>query len=93
MYEVDEKETHICTSDIEDHWEVYTRQKKIMTRLKNAGYEPVKVEVEGDKVIAATYHLDLNKISFKKAIVNKREYTDEERRETAERLAKARLNK
>lgn len=48
------------------------------------------VELENDKVISCEFHLNLNKITFKKAIVNKRVYTDEERAAIAERLSKNR---
>lgn len=86
MFEACERETHISTGDEDKEWVVYTRQKKIINKLIKAGYEPVNVEVEDDRVVACEFHLDLNKITFKKAITSKRVYTDEERASIAERL-------
>lgn len=90
MYEVDERETHISTSDLDREWVVYTRQRKVMNKLIKLGYEALNVELEDGKMIGAEFHLDLNKITFKKAIVSKRVYTDEERAAIGERLSNGR---
>ena len=90
MYQPEEKETYISTSDVDNEWVIYTRQKKMISKLIRLGYEPVHVEMEDDKVIGAEFHVSLNKITFKKAITSKRTYTDEERAAIAERLAKGR---
>lgn len=90
MFDADERETHISTSDVDNEWVVFTRQRKIINKLTKLGYEMFNVELEDGKVISCEFHLNLNKITFKKAIVNKRVYTDEERAAIAERLAKGR---
>ena len=90
MYEASEKETYISTSDVDNEWVIYTRQKKMIAKLIRLGYEAVHVEMEDDKIVGAEFHVNLNKITIKKAITNKRTYTDEERAAIAERLAKGR---
>lgn len=90
MYDPDERESHISTSDVDNEWVVFTRQKKMISKLIKLGYTPVNVEMEDDKIVGCEFHLDLNKITFKKAITTKRVYTDEERAAIAERLAKGR---
>ena len=86
VFEPFERETIVSTNDEDKTWSVYTRQKKVINKLTKLGYEPLKVQVEDGKVVEAEFCLDLNKITFKKAIVNKREYTEEERAAIAERL-------
>lgn len=90
MFDADERETHISTSDIDNEWVVFTRQRKIINKLTKLGYEMFNVELEDGKVVSCEFHLNLNKITFKNAIVNKRIYTDEERAAIAERLSKNR---
>ena len=86
MFEACERETIISTNDEDKKWEVYTRQKKMITLFKNKGYEPVRIEMEGDSIVAAYFEIDLSKISVRKANTKVREYTDEERKEMAERM-------
>lgn len=35
MYSADERETIITTSDVEDAWDIYTRQKRVMKLLRD----------------------------------------------------------
>lgn len=93
MYDIDERETVAITSDVDDCWEIYTRQRKIMNVLNKRGYEPFKVEMDGDRVVAAEYMIPFNRISFRSAEQKKIELTDEQRAERARKLKEARENK
>lgn len=92
-YIPEERETHISTCDVDKKWCVYTRQRKIINKLNRLGYEMFNVEMEGDVVIGAEFYLDLNKITFRKAKSETREYTEEEKEIIAQRLAASRINK
>lgn len=89
-YIAEERETICTTSDLDKIWNVYTRQRKIINKLIKNGYEPFNVEMEGDIIIGAEFNLDFNKITFKKAITSKKEYSDCEKEVLRERLMKAR---
>lgn len=93
MYNIDERETHITTSDVDDGWTIFTRQSKIIKTLIKNGYEPFNVELEDGKIISCEFHLNLNKITFKKAITKTRQWTDEERQQAKKRLEESRKNK
>lgn len=84
------RETIITTSDVEDAWDIYTRQKCVMKLLRDKGYTPYKVEMEGDIVVAESFQIDLSKITIRNAITKKREYTDEERAAKEEHMRKIR---
>lgn len=88
MYDAEERESIIISSDVDDCWGVYTRQRKIINKLQKLGYKPFNVELQDGKIVACEFTLDLGKITFKKAIVNKRVYTDEERASLVERFKK-----
>lgn len=90
MYSADERETIITTSDVENTWDIYTRQKRIMKLLRDKGYTPYKVEMEGDIIVAESFQIDLSKITIRNAITKKREYTDKERAAKAEHMRRIR---
>lgn len=92
-YEASERETIINISDLDEKWNIYTRQRKVMTKLKNAGYEPFNIEMDGDTMVACEFEVDYNKVSFRNANTKKREMTDEQKQLAAERLRKARESK
>lgn len=90
MYNADERETIITTSDVDSAWDIYTRQKRVMKLLRDKGYTPYKVDMEGDNVVAESFQLDLSKITIRNAITKKREYTEEERAAKAEHMRRIR---
>ena len=82
-----ERETIILTNDEDKHWDIYTCQGKIMTKLKKIGAEPYDVvKDEEGRVIEARYRLDYKQVSFRKLI----ELSSERKEELAERLKKSR---
>jgi hypothetical protein len=88
-YEKEERETHITTDDAMTTWNVFTRQGKIMRRLKKIGVEPCKVVKDEDgRIIEAEYEVDFKQIGFRKLV----ELTDEQKKERAE-IAKRNLHK
>lgn len=92
-YEASERETIINICDLDEKWNIYTRQRKVMTKLKNAGYKPFNIEMEDGTMVACEFELDFNKITFRNANTVKREMTEEQRLAAAERLRKARESK
>lgn len=78
----EERETIINLSDVDDQWEVYTCQKRIMTKLKKIGVEPYKIEFNKDgSILSAKYKVDYAQISFRKKI-QLTEEQKEKRRQT-----------
>lgn len=93
MYEVDERETIIQTDDISKEWVVYTRQRSMISKLQKQGYEATKVELEGGRIISCEFVIPINKISFRNANSTGRVFTEEQKREAAERMGKNRKNR
>lgn len=88
-YEKEERETHITTDDAMTTWNVFTRQGKIMRRLKKIGVEPCKVVKDEDgRIIEAEYEVDFKQINFRKKI----ELTEEQRQARVE-IAKRNLHR
>lgn len=84
-----ERETIINMNDGEDIAYVYSAQRSVITRLKK---NPAAVLVEEgihEGSVWARFTLPANLISFRSVRVS-RVMTDEQRRATAERLARAR---
>lgn len=92
-YDIEERETIIQTDDISKEWSVYTRQRSVITKLKNQGYAPINEELEDGRVVACEFVIPINKISFRNANSKGRTMTDEQRREAAERMARNRKNR
>ncbi|MDA3730041.1 hypothetical protein PBV87_00750 [Niameybacter massiliensis] len=92
-YSAEERETVIQTDDATEVWNVYTRQRKMINKLIKQGYEPFKVEKEGDNIVACEFSIPINKISFRNANAKVREYTEQQKEEMRQRLAQARATK
>lgn len=88
MYDAEERETYITTDDTRDDWTIFTRSKSMIRKLEKLKYTPVKVELENREVIGAEYVISNNKISIRNANYVGRQFTDEQRKEAAERLKK-----
>lgn len=72
----EERETIITTDDSLDVWDIYTGQRKIMTKIEKLGVEPYKVEKDEEgSIISKSYKLDFKQISFR----NIREMSEEEK--------------
>jgi transcription initiation factor IIE alpha subunit len=75
-----ERETIINISDEDNMWDVYTRQGKIMTKLKNIGAVPYKVERdENNRIESAWYKLNYKQVSFRKDIILSEEQKEKRR--------------
>lgn len=93
MFEPYERETIINTNDTMDCWEIYTRQRKIISKLTKQGYDSVTVEMEDDKVVCAEFVISLSKISFRNAITKERVMSEEDKMKAAERMRNNRKNR
>jgi hypothetical protein len=84
-----ERETIINISDEDDMWDIYTRQGKIMTKLKKIGVKPYKVEKDEDeRIVSAWYKLNYKQISFRKEII----LTDEQKEKRRLHMEQVRQN-
>lgn len=90
MYDAEERETYITTDDTRDDWTIFTRSKSMIRKLEKLKHEPIKVELEDGDIVGAEYVVSSNKISIRNANYVGRQFTDEQRKEAAERL---RMNK
>jgi hypothetical protein len=88
-FTTEEQETVITTDEVDKFWHLYTRQSRIMTKMKRAGIKPYKVTEEDGRIIEAFYKFDYNQLSITKKKV-KKELTEKQKKEIAERFAKAR---
>ena len=86
MYDAEERETYITTDDTRDDWTIFTRSKSMIRKLEKLKYIPIKVELENGEMIGAEYVISNNKISIRNAKYVGRQFTDEQRKEAAERL-------
>jgi hypothetical protein len=84
-----ERETAIHCDDETKTWSIYTRQQRVITKLKRAGIEPYKIQEDG-----AHWYKDIpfERISFRSESKG-RNMTEEQRKAAAERLRKARKAK
>lgn len=89
----EEKETIISINEETKQWEVYTNIKKMKNKLIKLGYEVIKVDICDGEEIAWNFLLNHNKITFRKANLDGRTYTDEEREEAKKRLTESRKKK
>ena len=86
MYDAEERETYITTDDTRDDWTIFTRSKSMIRKLEKLKYTPIKVELENGEIVSAEYVISNNKISIRNANYVGRRFTDEQRKEAAERL-------
>jgi hypothetical protein len=64
-YEKAEQETVITTDEIENEWNIFTRQSRVMTKLKNKGIEPYKIIISDNRTISAEYKLPYSLLGFR----------------------------
>lgn len=62
----EERETVIQTDDETGKWNIFSIQQKTITRLRNAGIEPVRLGKDGEHYYE---DIDFNQISFRKKTV------------------------
>lgn len=79
MYSKEERETILLNNDEDKEWDIYTRQPRVMKRMKDLNISPYKTETEDGVIIAAYYKLDLNQVSFRKKVVLSEEEKEKRR--------------
>jgi hypothetical protein len=84
-----ERETIITMNDEDDHAEIWTAQRPIITKLKKNAAATLIDEGKHDGSAWAQFRLPAGLLSFR-STRQKRELTDEQRAEIATRLAAAR---
>jgi len=78
-----ERETVILTSDADETWTLSTHQRKVITRLKNAGWEPVEdLNYKGQPGYRFT--VPFSALSIRSRASVERVFTPEERARRAE---------
>ncbi len=83
-----EQEIVITKLGDEKEWSVYVSDLKYKRKMDKIGVEYYKVEIMGGEVVGWYYKLDEKMISIRKK-PNRRELTDEEKQEIAERFKKS----
>ncbi|OZB98092.1 hypothetical protein [Paenibacillus sp. XY044] len=83
-----EREAVLTYDEETDMYHIFCSSSKEQTRMRKAGFEPYKTDSDG----SSYYKVERKQISFKSK-GKKREWTEEQRRAAAERLAKARQSK
>ena len=81
-YTSEERETVITTDETMTIWNIFTRQQKVMTKLKNIGVIPVKTRAEDGVTVEAEYNVLYKQISFRKIM----EFTEEQRQAKSEHM-------
>jgi hypothetical protein len=71
-YSFEEQETVICTDALMKWWDVSTRQRKYITKIKKVtGIEIIAEELNSrGNVVSGRYRLPLNAITFRKLHAN-----------------------
>ncbi|MCY9592377.1 hypothetical protein PC41400_14860 [Paenibacillus chitinolyticus] len=87
-YVANERETVIQCDDEKMKWNLYTLQPRVISKLKKAGIEPVRINEDG-----AHYYeeIDFGRVSFRNE--STRTMSDEQRQAAGLRLKKAREKK
>jgi|GEM_PF-4920880 len=86
----DEQEILISKIRNEKEFEIYISDRTYKTKIEKVSIKPYKVDIDSEgEEIAWYYKLPKNQIGFRKPPV-KRELTDEQRLELAERIKNAR---
>ncbi len=68
-----ERETTFQVDEETMEWQIYTCQRRMITKLNNAGWTPYWVYKDGKRIVAAQYKLPFNAISVRsKAAVTKK---------------------
>lgn len=60
-----ERETVFQIDEESLEWNIYTCQRRMMTKLNNAGWKPYWTDEEDDKLLAAKYKLPFNAITIR----------------------------
>lgn len=90
----DERETACVYNEADGYWTVYTAVKKHMNKFDKLGWECTDVEYYPDgEVMSKSYKVPTCAISFRSPEKKKRNLTEEQRREIAERLRTAQKSK
>ncbi len=86
-----ERETHLWFNEADDLWEIQTDIKVHMTRCQKLGYEVTDILRYSDGSIESmTFRAPKHCITFRKPERVRRELTDDQRKEIAERLKASR---
>ena len=83
-----EQEVVITKLGDEKEWSVYVSDLKYKRKLDKLGVQYYKTEIMGGEVVGWFYKLDEKMISIRKK-PNRRELTEEEKQEIAERFKKS----
>lgn len=83
-----EQEVVITKLGDEKEWSVYVSDLKYKRKLDKLGVQYYKTEIMGGEVVGWFYKMDEKMISIRKK-PNRRELTDEEKQEIAERFKKS----
>jgi hypothetical protein len=81
----EERETIVTADDLDTSWRVYTRQRKIITKLQKLGYQPLKTKFEDGRIIEATFELPSRGVFFRCQQIKKRVVSDAERQKRSAR--------
>lgn len=60
-----ERETVFQIDEESLEWNIYTCQRRMMTKLNNAGWQPYWTYKDNDKVLVAKYKLPFNAITIR----------------------------
>lgn len=85
-YVSEEQEININKVRTDDYFEVYTNDSTWLTKLLKFA-EPIDPEYEDGRIISAKFRLKKNQVTLRKS-PKKREMTEEQRQEMAERMRK-----
>jgi hypothetical protein len=84
-----ERETIIGTSDADDHWWIWTAQRRVITKLKKNPAAVLVDEGSHGSSVWAEFRIPGNLVSFRSG-TRKRAMTNEQKVAAVERLRKAR---
>jgi hypothetical protein len=75
-----ERETVMQVDEETMEWNIWTCQRRVMTRLNNAGWEPHDLYEDDGRILSAEYKIPFNAISIrsKKSIERKHQATPEQ---------------
>ena len=84
-----ERETVILTSDADGTWTLSTHQRKVLTRLKNAGWEPVE-DLSYGRQPGRRFELPFGAVTIRPRASVERVPSDEQRTAASERMRRVR---
>jgi heme exporter protein D len=80
-----ERETVLLTSDADDHYDIWTAQRKVITKLKKNPAAELLEEGSYGTTVWARFKLPANLVSFR-SVTRRQALTTEQKRARAERL-------